>query len=1599
KCYQNVRPEHVKETRSQAVLTLLWPRSQDELATYEVVAVDHDGQRHAVVGTAGPTNRREFTFPIALARISHFEYRLRPYRHVVTFENVSMETRFLTDLLVKTVSLPAPVLDAGETPSTAEVRHPEKRDQLPAQVGPGHRLEHVVWSHDSLQAFGTGDFNTLVSWQQNESEWVPTSIQMSHHANSITVSSKSPLVVVGTNVGTAEVWDATTQERQCELRSSPQWSVYAVAISADEKLVAACGTDGTVAVFDRVSKELIVRLGEKAETRMSSLAFSPDGTTLAAMDRYGVLVLWSVPQGERLAEWKNVGGESHSVYWSRDGRQVAVNGWGKVTLIAAEMGSVPRDVTAPDEAVTKSPELDDSGLRRSGIKFGGFTYASLTAIPSDIRMAASIAPDASLLIWDLATRKIVQTLPAPAADVISKDSAGNGLRNLVFSPDGQRVACTTIRGDVVFWQLAQAEAPQGQNDAGIPVEPTAVASATAPSARLNIKYDMPGAEAETRLFVERIDPAFYAEHGRRDEYGPEEYGGIRFSRLKNGDSLALENLRAGTYVVARYRLVDIVREGTGKASSSVYLDGQWIELGEKETKSVSVSRPSGQAISGRVVVPADLKLNTLVVHVCSRNAHTSGSLNHRDVLHFDALNPDSDHTFKTEELIPGQYKVIVDGYANHSLAVSGIILPSWAGTAHVTVPASGKPPAIEVTLRDFDRDEWLKDQRAEQEKTRTLREPAFVLPDHLNVMAVGFGGDGKELVSVATERAVTIRTWDVVEQKLKREVKLDSDRHGNFFLTGRLQLSADGRRVAAIVSGQVGVWDAVTGKLVNMLELPEELEHGFLRGLTITPDLSLIAVGRTPGLSGFSPPHAHGIVWDVASGKVLQTVQHDNAVQVQSIALSHDGKWLATGGQQAGTFVWEVSTGKRLVALPNENPDRTHPDPEIKEPVASQVLCLAFSPNDRRLAIGDMLGVKLVDAASGRLEHRLDAPFRLGRSGLVFSQDGQLLARTATDEVVPIWSTKTGRLVAEIHSEAHDGAFSDDGRWFATGFTDKQKGLAVWQLRDDPLAAANDGNANDGPEGTLDTEADDVVVSWVQRGSVKFGGIEPRTLLVIRKDGSAIVPANHRERESRTKLRQDDVANLLKQLVDDCDIESIEGLWFNGKPNFWSGSQDTLFVRRGDRTIRLTCEYGWPSGTEQTDLKIQNFTAASRVVGHFKSLIRAGGRDAVAKALPIANRSLQQHFPKVELLTVDDFRWGENFPDGHRRLTFHRERQVQGEPENVRVEVLVPDEGESRPGDVTVNKQRVQPVAVNVKPADGNSRPPVTQTLQPAVPASEVFSEVVELLSADDLAVKDVSDINDPDVLLDQLEKGPRVSHFLMTGGGIFWQPGTPPQAMYVTLWNQRFASGKQVDPRVRQLINLGEAARSKVQQRLLKAKPQVASHLALVLRSTGNAESIPVLIQLLKRLSQQTGATRGGSSTNTSFVLTSALWKLTGRRHSFTPEQWEQWWNGVRQDFSVARDRQTPEFKSLVTAERVRQIVSQLSDQEVSARNRLIELGPAAVEHLIATLKGELTQHPDDADSKPGEARSLSMRLAWVIDELGATKRQAPSSSRTAGK
>ena len=469
--------EKVEKSRTETILRFQWLPNPSEPAELFIRAIDRKGQPHDARESRNSNAGDDRVFSIPATDIESFEISVRPQTQRITFENVSLVPGQKSDVKVTVEPVDRVTVQKAGVGKGIGTVHTASGS---VEVELGQRQENVAWTHDSQEVFSAGDFKTLLQWRRHESKWVPTAFNANNIVNSIAVSRKSPLIVLGTNVGTAEVWDATNRKLLSELRSSPEHSVYAVAISPDDKLVAICGTDGTVAVFDLASRQLIARLGEKADTRMSSLAFSPDGKTLAAMDRGGQIVLWNLAERTRHAEWKGIaGGEDCSVQWTPNGQRLAVSGPGRVTLISAEKGSQPQVVMAPEEVLSRFPIADDSSIESvSGPLPGGIKFASVTAISPDVRTVASITPNASIEIWNLATRKIVKKLSAPAESAIVKEWAGPGLRHLVFSPDGRRLACTSTRGDVIFWQLAEVAE----------VKPDALGS-TEPPSQLRVLHD------------------------------------------------------------------------------------------------------------------------------------------------------------------------------------------------------------------------------------------------------------------------------------------------------------------------------------------------------------------------------------------------------------------------------------------------------------------------------------------------------------------------------------------------------------------------------------------------------------------------------------------------------------------------------------------------------------------------------------------------------------------------------------------------------------------------------------------------------------------------------------------------------------------------------------------------------------------------------------------------------------------------------------------------------------------------------------------------------------------------------------------------------
>ena len=204
--------------------------------------------------------------------------------------------------------------------------------------------------------------------------------------------------------------------------------------------------------------------------------------------------------------------------------------------------------------------------------------------------------------------------------------------------------------------------------------------------------------------------------------------------------------------------------------------------------------------------------------------------------------------------------------------------------------------------------------------------------------------------------------------------------------------------------------------------------------LAITPD------GRHAiSVSGF---HGDGTIrlWDFASGKELRQFKLDGPMpptdipsspgeessQWCALAISNDGKLVATSSSGGLTVVWDFATGqeKYRLILPTKGKQ------------------LAFSPDDTILLTGCLDGMLyLHDAATGKLRKKWLAHTQQIRV-IGFLPDGERILTGGYDKLVKCWDVKTGEELYRCggHGTRVQGlAISSDGKWFLSGADDIRK--------------------------------------------------------------------------------------------------------------------------------------------------------------------------------------------------------------------------------------------------------------------------------------------------------------------------------------------------------------------------------------------------------------------------------------------------------------------------------------------------------------------------------------------------------------------------------
>lgn len=251
-------------------------------------------------------------------------------------------------------------------------------------------------------------------------------------------------------------------------------------------------------------------------------------------------------------------------------------------------------------------------------------------------------------------------------------------------------------------------------------------------------------------------------------------------------------------------------------------------------------------------------------------------------------------------------------------------------------------------------------------------------------------------------------------------------------LTGSVNavvFTKDGSRVFAAgglagVSGEIREWDTATGKLVRQMDGHRDSIYA----LALSPDGKTLATGSYDQKI---------ILWNAASGEVIRTLTGHNGC-VHDLAFRPDGRILASASADRTVKLWDAATGERRDTFTQS----------LKE-----VFTLAFSPDGKRLAAGGVDNrIRVWEISSEARETTnplLQA--RFGHDGavlkLVYAPDGRTLLSSGDDRTVKLWDAREmkERLLLEKQSDWAPGlTFVNEGKAIGVGRMDGS--LAIYDL-------------------------------------------------------------------------------------------------------------------------------------------------------------------------------------------------------------------------------------------------------------------------------------------------------------------------------------------------------------------------------------------------------------------------------------------------------------------------------------------------------------------------------------------------------------------------
>ncbi len=326
-------------------------------------------------------------------------------------------------------------------------------------------------------------------------------------------------------------------------------------------------------------------------------------------------------------------------------------------------------------------------------------------------------------------------------------------------------------------------------------------------------------------------------------------------------------------------------------------------------------------------------------------------------------------------------------------------------------------------------------------------DPVAILRGHAEpVFELAFNSDGTKLISAGQH--ATIKLWDLTSAGGARvfrvaepgkDLKAISTGESRFVRwVGGVAFRPDGAQLAAAGTHEtLALWNLHSGNLERTLQTP--------RGSAFA-----LAYDPAGGRLAFAGSDRSVRVHHIKSGGAPVVIA-DHVEGIASVAFSHDGKIIATGGgdppeiiqQPLGKFT-EASSDERRIRLWDSSsraPGQTfrgHTGP---------IHAIVFSRDDKRLISAGADGcVRVWNVKTGEEIFTLK-DFTNPLFALALSPDGTTIAAAGADRTIACWDVATGRLIDKL--EGHINfvmgiAFSPDGSRLASAGADQT--VRIWDV-------------------------------------------------------------------------------------------------------------------------------------------------------------------------------------------------------------------------------------------------------------------------------------------------------------------------------------------------------------------------------------------------------------------------------------------------------------------------------------------------------------------------------------------------------------------------